>query len=482
MALPDFTGKDWINEARPLGPPADPDNNTPYSAEAMEDLEDRLSSYSKNLAEILQAQIQGLSQHTPGARIVGLGDSITAHEMRATDPTSRSANAWLWWAMLLSGGRMIDAGVSAHGGWRSDELLPVCLPPILEMDPLPDYCVVLWGVNDIYHSQAVPGYDYAAAVAENTTSAFDQLSAAGITPIAATIPTGFYYLFDPPETWATALGRVNGWIRREATLRSIPCADFFSVISDPDNPGKGRSGLVDFDSLGTHPSPAGAVLMGEHLANLMEPLIAPSIPSVPMWNEDGSNQIANGLFETGDDGDPPDGWDVLSAGTGVTYSIIDDPDIMGNWFRIEKTGGDETNLEQRHSGYPDGGSLVFTGRWKINDIHGAGYFRQLLGNNFNHILRDNLNGLDVIADIGGGDTEFSSSNAYWWLAVGDAVDSDGSEIAGTPLAAEGTFIVEFTDLEAGGNEIHLDWWFKGPCDIQFAELYLQAFDADGLPV
>lgn len=410
--------------------------------------------------------------------VVGIGDSITAHEMRATDPTSRSANAWLWWAMMFSEGRIIDGGVSAHGGYTASEVRDNSLAEVLARDPAPDYCTVLAGINDVlYFLDVDSGYDYSTESKSALFDIYDSLVAAGITPIACTIPSGMYYDDGggSPNTWnwwGPVLDDINGWIRDEAATREIPCADFQSVIGDPANPGVAYSGYVDYDSLGCHPSPIGAVVMGQHLLDTLEPLLAPH--SIALWNGN-TNLITDGLM--GGTG-LPSGWANTTPGTGITHSRVVDPDIEGQWWRIVKNANNDTQLDQALSGMPTGVQVRLSGRIKINSmaerLGGADtYFRMQLADDTNATIYDlSPANLDVIFDPGGGEQAYPSSNFYWWWAINDAVDSDAGEIPGTALTdIEGVFQVEGSLTRAAG---HLTIIIKGDLDIQLAELQLQA--------
>jgi hypothetical protein len=60
IEIPDFAAKTWVDEVSPLGPPADPDAATPVSAEAAEDLEVRLATYTKTIGDLIADALAGV--------------------------------------------------------------------------------------------------------------------------------------------------------------------------------------------------------------------------------------------------------------------------------------------------------------------------------------------------------------------------------------------------------------------------------------
>jgi lysophospholipase L1-like esterase len=108
---------------------------------------------------------------------------------------------------------------AATGGFTTDQIVATHLPTVLAAKP--NACVVLGGINDMtIGAVAVP-----ASTIANLKTIYTSLIAAGILPIACTIP--------PKNGYTEGPASLNAWISRYARNNGFPVLDFYSLLVDP---------------------------------------------------------------------------------------------------------------------------------------------------------------------------------------------------------------------------------------------------------
>jgi lysophospholipase L1-like esterase len=193
--------------------------------------------------------------------IAAIGDSIVAR-MQGNDISSGGnivaasylastrahfARSWIAYGAMRSSFAWypFDYSVGFAGG-TSSNVLASCVPALLNYPfGLPDMCVVLAGTND-------NGQNYSlATTGANLKAIYTALLAAGITPIACTIP--------PPTNNFYNAQLMNEMIIRIAKEFRIPVVDFYTSLANLATGGWVNANYTD-DT--THPSPLGCSVMG----------------------------------------------------------------------------------------------------------------------------------------------------------------------------------------------------------------------------
>lgn len=155
-------------------------------------------------------------------------------------------------ASILSDGKARFAGVYGRGGATVPQIRDTYLP--LVVSKAPGYCYVMAGRNSI-------GSDGVATTLAAVTFIWDTLLAAGITPVASTIP--------PADSQTNAVRKLdqglNAGILREAAHRGIPVDDLYQRMVDPAT-GNYASG---FSADGTHPTAAKRMVQGAGIWEVM---------------------------------------------------------------------------------------------------------------------------------------------------------------------------------------------------------------------
>lgn len=245
----------------------------------------------------------GVAERFGGTRWISLGDSLTS-----TDANGASGNGWVDQVRHRSEGRLLlvrNAGISGN---NTTQMLARLQADVLAYAP--QLVTLLAGTNDI--TQQVSFATYKA----NMTSMIEQMRAAGITVVLATIPPRTIGTVPDQRIAETTLW--NSWLRQYAQVNGIHLLDFYSILVEPATGAyKTILGFTD----GVHFSVEGNTALADHvLANLL-PKLPLAISPAPMSNVDPNNLIANGLMLTNVDASPtqPDGW-VTGGGslTGTT--------------------------------------------------------------------------------------------------------------------------------------------------------------------
>src|SRR6185369_10650906 len=144
---------------------------------------------------------------------------------------------------------------------------------------------------------------------------------------------------------------LNAAIRAAALARNIPYADLFTPVGNPATYGWSNAAYtVD----GTHPTPAGAALMGAAVASAVLPSLSAAKPSLvtsgdettgwTFWNgRFTSDANANGQPLGGSSaGTADDFWGAATNTAALTLVSGAGDGVDGNWLTMTKTGSATT--------------------------------------------------------------------------------------------------------------------------------------------
>ena len=289
-------------------------------------------------ADALEKAIDGGVSSKPKTRgnaVTAIGDSITAYN---GDGVRWNGKGWLNQACVITDSRFKQLFHSATPGYTSAQVLAESLPTLLARSVKPDYCFVLVGTND--QGTGVP---YATTFS-NITKIYDDLLNADIIPIACTVPPRN----NPTPTAATNMLRHNTWIRKTAAERGLALVDFYNALVDPAT-GNYKSGLNADD---VHPTEAGAKVMGEAAAKVLNEILTPWTPAITQALPDSNNLLSNPFNLTDTDSDGiPDGWQAPTP-AGATFSIVNptNSDVIGRWFKVTRAAAGGTTILRRSFG------------------------------------------------------------------------------------------------------------------------------------
>ncbi|GEM_PF-2133046 len=198
------------------------------------------------------------------------------------------------------------------GGNRTSDII-ARLNELDALDPVPEFVTDLSGTNDI--SAKVP----AATIIANRAIIHDYIiNTIGAKVIALPIlPRSYWDGFTAGEiTQGKAdINTVNAWLASQASKDIIVVPDMYEALegSTPDEP------ETEYTTDGLHPSPTGALVMGQELAKVLKPLVG---AYSTQWARE-VNQISNEYFDgtggSGDtysSGDVADGCEVSDRGAG----------------------------------------------------------------------------------------------------------------------------------------------------------------------
>jgi len=176
--------------------------------------------------------------------------------------------------------------------------------PILLTQPFgkPDLCHVLLGTNDTTNGVPIP------TIISNLNQIYSALAAAGIQPIAATIP---------PGGAAQAIELLNYAILRNARAQGIPCVDYYSALV---NYATGNY-IAAYTNDNIHPNSTGASIMGYVLnlalqgffgsGNVATPTLVDLSGAATQNRHPAFDALAAGSINTG--GSYPTGWPAPNA-------------------------------------------------------------------------------------------------------------------------------------------------------------------------
>ncbi|CAI2497210.1 Uncharacterised protein [Serratia ficaria] len=262
--------------------------------------------------------------------VFSIGDSITAFGQASSGSNATgtiyrpliNAQCWAGWAMLMTGGRYRFVGMSATGGYTASQILATHVPKAIAAKPT--FCIVLAGRNDV-----VKHIDIENVTIPAMTQIYQQLRYAGIIPIVCTMSAQS----GNTDEMNIARYKINAFCRAYATKYGLPLVDLHAATTDPLT----GEWIDGYNQDVSHPWPIGAKAMGKAVADAMVEWQAPNTPrkAVSVTTPDNSDNILpNPLFIEHTNGVPA-GWEVDESGT---YSVVDDPDILGNAFVMTGSG------------------------------------------------------------------------------------------------------------------------------------------------
>jgi lysophospholipase L1-like esterase len=265
----------------------------------------------------------GLTMPVSGRTFFTMGDSITANNAPGPPYYTSAGNNYALWAHLLSNSAFRHVGVAATYGYTTAQIRATHLPTVLAAKPTA--CVVLAGTN----RQA----NYPSPEIADLTAIYSALLAAGIVPIACTVPPQ-----NSDGTNTTPVGKLNTWIRRYARNKGIPLVDFHAVTADTTT-GQWISG---YSGDGTHPNLVASKAMGGALAAQFTQLARGQVAELPNINTAGTAEFGNNLLLTavGSTPDRPTGWFAASGGTTFTSTFATGAGYKGNLYTVTRGSTD----------------------------------------------------------------------------------------------------------------------------------------------
>jgi lysophospholipase L1-like esterase len=287
-----------------------------------------------------------------GQTVALLGDSITANNgvlngtqdpgVATTLQRYHNALGWFTWANIRLGHRLIVARQAGIAGERSDQILTRVDTQILTMNPLPAWCTVMAGTNDINQMATLP-MTSAQSIA-NLTAIYTKLRGAGIKIIACTVlgSTNF------TGAQLQMLADINAFIRNYASTNpGVVLVDWDAYWADPTtgNPVAGYA----VDGV-THPGPVGASRLGKVMADALSPFVLGS-RAMASSNANPNNLSSNPNmlgavttgFPAGVSGTAATGlafsWSG-TAGVAAVSKVSPRSDLVqGEWQQIQMTTG-----------------------------------------------------------------------------------------------------------------------------------------------
>ncbi|WP_337071997.1 SGNH/GDSL hydrolase family protein [Klebsiella aerogenes] len=256
-----------------------------------------------------------------------IGDSITAYGVAHSGANADGSSyapcvrdqSWHAWASLFTNGRLRLAGISATGGYTVTQILNVHVPVAVQAGST--FCVVMGGRNDI-----VQGINLDSVTIPAFIQIFRTLRRAGIIPVVCTMSAQGN---SSSNSRRVAEHKLNGWLRGYARRYSLPLVDLHRYTVNPLT-GDWLPGLNQDVS---HPTGAGAKIMGKALVAGMESWTAPVWPAradEQIATGLSLNQIPNPLF-LNNDGNNPDGWTITQAGVSA---VAPDSSVSGNFWSM----------------------------------------------------------------------------------------------------------------------------------------------------
>lgn len=263
--------------------------------------------------------------------LVVTGDSISQFGLAASQPNAKgkiydplvNAQCWAAWAMLFTNGQFRYTGTYATGGYTAAQILAKHIPRVIEAKPT--FCIVLAGRNDV-----VKRLDFETVTRPALTKIYSKLRRAGIIPVVCTMSAQTDNTVDQD----VLRYKINAFVRSYAAKHGLPLVDLHAATTDPLT----GQWLPNYNQDASHPWPVAAKVMGKAVAETMKEWIAPTTPRKAVsvtTPENSDNLLANPLFIEHTDG-VPDGWVIDSSGT---FSVTDDPDVLGNAFVMSGSAG-----------------------------------------------------------------------------------------------------------------------------------------------
>ncbi|VEI61586.1 SGNH/GDSL hydrolase family protein [Serratia rubidaea] len=276
------------------------------------------------------------------------GDSINEFGLAFSGPNATgvsyapcvNAQCWSAWAMLKTGAQYKYSGMAAKGGYTAAQILTTRIPKIIAAKPT--FCVVMVGRNDV-----VQRLDFENETKPAMLQIFRQLRYAGILPVICTMSAQS----NNTDEQNVLRYKINALCRAYAAKYGLPLVDLHAATTDPAT-GEWYAGYNQTKPDGTldpsHPTPLGAKVMGDALAEVLNKWLSPTTPrkaasiSTP---EASDNKLPNPLFVE-HSGGVPSGW---VSDTVHDVSVTTDPAVVGNVYR---QAGTDTEISASHITVP----------------------------------------------------------------------------------------------------------------------------------
>lgn len=224
----------------------------------------------------------------------------------------------------------------------------------------PDMCIVMGGTNDLV-ARAWP----ATTTMSNLKSIFSALQAAGITPVACTIP---------PRNSITAAQyaeyqKLNLFLKLYCATNRLHLLDFHGLLV---NATTGAWAVSGNTADGVHPTDVGATIMGKYAADTL----LPYLPISPGWLEDvddlaensAVNMLLNGLFLR-DVAGTLNSWSKSVP----SYNLLAATNgLLGRWMEINNPATGGSVSQTITTGFTVGDTLVFSGCYQIDSLGASG--------------------------------------------------------------------------------------------------------------
>lgn len=259
-----------------------------------------------------------------------LGDSITYTN---TPTSSGDINRGYWhWAQAISGFRAFCGAYAGVGGNVTSQMLgrlnADIITPLLAYSGRDLYCIIMGGVND-----SVNDADIIATTTDNLTQIYNELIAAGITPIACTIT--------PTTSASTAQRRanwigINDWLRSYCPANGIALCDNIAACLDGSYPPAGTpTWKAGYTHDGVHPTAAGGLAIAQSIAAALETLLA-AVTHFDAGTADFAGSILDnhamlgtgGTLGTGGSGTVADYWQIAN---GIGSKAARGDGVAGEW-------------------------------------------------------------------------------------------------------------------------------------------------------
>lgn len=224
---------------------------------------------------VQQALADPVTLRWPSPTCVLLGDSLTFNNTyTGTGSIANGQRGYMTWANILLGTKRLHILNNAgNSGENTTQMRARVAADVLAH--LPQWCVVLGGVNDLFGDQTP-----VTTPMRNLDAIYAQLLGAGIKVVACSVlPVGSTH-----SAWShqnhTRLRNLNQWIAaRCASTPGMVFADFYGAVINPtDTSANPKSGYY-WDTPAVHPSALGAYYCGLALKNALSPYL-PDIPDM----------------------------------------------------------------------------------------------------------------------------------------------------------------------------------------------------------
>lgn len=305
----------------------------------------------------------GLGATTPasdGTRWVAFGDSLTSVAGGGAPDMG-----WVIQTGMLSNQRLSSVYNAGITGNNAAQMLARIQTDVLAYSP--NFVTVWVGTNDITQQRTL------AAFQADITAIVATLKRAGCAVALFTIPPR------ADATKYTTINAWNAWLKNFARLNAVHLIDAYSVLVNPAT-GAYKAGYDSGD--GIHIAQAGHNAIATYVNAQLVPRLILNESLRPLTNLDTNNLLTNGLLLTNVDASPgvPDNWSVSGPTTGITETIVDDPDFQGGkaWqVAAVNPAGLRQFINGATTGWAVGDKIRFTVRVKCVSATGVGALKGL---------------------------------------------------------------------------------------------------------